>query len=101
MSAELGRRQRQIILYYQVFSSWRRKQSSANASQWEISLLRGKIQGISTDSAPETVQGSVFRTINQLVTAKFPTQQNREFSRENSEFPQRIRECRMSMRESR
>ena len=66
--------------------------------RWEISLLSGKIQGISAHSAPKTVQGSVFRTINQCVKAKFPTQKNREFFRENSEFPLRIRECRMSMR---
>ena len=78
-------------------TSWRWGQSSANASLNENSLLSGKIQGISADSAPETIQGSVFRTINQWVAAKFPTQWNREFFRENSEFPRRIRECRMSM----
>ena len=82
---------------YQLLNWWRWGQSSANASLNENSLLSGKIQGISADSAPETIQGSVFRTINQWVAAKFPTQWNREFFRENSEFPRRIRECRMSM----
>jgi hypothetical protein len=55
------------------------------------SLLNGKVQGISADSAAGTGSGSVFRTINQVVAAKFPKQKNREFSRENSEFPQGIR----------
>ena len=60
------------------------------------SLFQGKIQGISADSAAGTGTGAVFRTINQVVAAKFPKQKNREFSRENSEFPQRVRECPMS-----
>ena len=44
--------------------------------RWTISLLSGKIQGIFADSAPETVRGFAFRTINQTVTAKFPNQEN-------------------------
>jgi len=75
---------------------WRWRQSPANPSLREFSLLSGKVQGISAASAAGTGSGSVFRTINQMVAAKFPTQKNRELSRENSEFPQRIRECRMS-----
>jgi hypothetical protein len=56
----------------------------------------GKYSEFLLETAAEAGPGSVFRTINQIVTAKFPTQKNREFSRENSEFPQRIRECPMS-----
>ena len=65
-------------------------------SAGRFSLLSGKVQGIFADSAEGTGPGSVFRTINQVVAAKFPKQKNREFSRENSEFPQRNRECPMS-----
>jgi hypothetical protein len=54
-------------------------QSSANSSQRENSLLGGKIQGISADSASGMEFGSVIRTINQAVAAKFPKQKNREF----------------------
>ena len=61
-------------------SYWRWRQSPANLSLREFSLLSGKVQGISADSAAGTV-GSAFRTINQVVAAKFPRQQNREFSR--------------------
>jgi len=77
---------------FERFKNWRWRQSSANPSPNAYSLFSGKIQGISADSAPGTGSGSVFRTINQVVAAKFPTQKNREFSRENSECPQHIKE---------
>ena len=79
MSAELGRRPRQIILYYQVVSSWRRKQSSANLSQCEFSLLSGKIQGISHEFGLQREKRRPKLTLQQWVAGKFPMQWNREF----------------------
>ena len=57
---------------------------------WLNSLIHGKIQGISSISGPWHVLGS--SNLNRLV-AKFPTQQNREFNLENSEFFLRNREA--------
>jgi len=71
--------------------------TSEPVSAGKVSLLRGKVQGISADSAAGTGSGSVFWTINQAVATKFPKQKNREFSRQNSEFFQRIREGSISM----
>jgi hypothetical protein len=81
---------------FAIVRPWRWRQSPANPSLREFSLLSGKVQGISADSAEGTCTGSAFRTINQVLAAKFPKQRNRDFSRENSECPQRNRECPMS-----
>ena len=59
--------------------SWRWRQSSANLSQWEFSLLSGKIQGTFADLASKTRLGSVIAHVNQRVTAKFPAHRDREF----------------------
>ena len=45
-----------------------------------ISLLSGKIQGIPAGLARRTVIGLVFLIRNQLVAARFPKPQSREFS---------------------
>ena len=69
---------------------WLCWQSATNCSPTVNSLIRGKIQGISSISG----RWRVLRpsNLNRLV-AKFPTQQNREFNRENSEFFLRNREA--------
>ena len=69
---------------------WLCSQSAANCSPPANSLIRGKIQGISSISGPWCVLRP--SNLNRLV-AKFPTQQNREFNRENSEFFLRNREA--------
>ena len=71
-------------------TGWLCSQSAANCSPPANSLIRGKIQGISSISGPWRVLGP--SNLNRLV-AKFPTQQNREFNRENSEFFLRNREA--------
>jgi hypothetical protein len=63
-------------------------QSAANYSPPANSLIRGKILGISSISGPWLVPGP-----SNLLVAKFPIQQNREFNRENSEFFLRNREA--------
>jgi hypothetical protein len=53
-----------------------------------VSLLSGKIQGNFADLAAKEGRWLGFPTISQLVTPKFPTHLNREFSGANRElFP--------------
>jgi hypothetical protein len=50
------------------------------------SLIHGKIQGNFPDLAAKARRRLGFPTINQLVTPKFPTHPNREFSGTNREL---------------
>ncbi|MGB6924203.1 MAG: hypothetical protein WBE08_12165, partial [Methyloceanibacter sp.] len=51
-----------------------------------ISLLSGKIQGNFPDLAAQARRRLGFPTISQLLTSKFPTHPNREFSGANREL---------------
>jgi len=67
---------------------WLCSQSLAKASLGSNSLIHGKIQGNFADLAAKAGRRFGFPTISQLVTPKFPTHPNREFSGANRElFP--------------
>jgi hypothetical protein len=67
---------------------WLCWQSLAKDSLGSNSLIHGKIQGNFGDLAAKARRRLSFPTISQLVTPKFPTHPNREFSGANRElFP--------------
>ena len=66
--------------------AWLCWQSLAKNSLGSNSLIHGKIQGNFVDLAAKVGRRLSFPTITQLVTPKFPTHPNREFSGANREL---------------
>ena len=72
--------------------AWWRTQSDSNPSPLPISLLTGKLTGNFVKSAHFLRFWMLTREQFQRLSAKFPTQQNRELFRRNREFRRRNRE---------
>ena len=66
--------------------AWLWSQSSAKGSLGSNSLIHGKIQGNLADLAAKAGRRLGFPIIDQLLTSKFPTHPNREFSGANREL---------------
>ena len=74
--------------YYNNDLDWLCWEAAANLSRQSISLITREIQGNFADLAATARRGLSFLSINQLLTSKFPTHLNREFSGANRElFP--------------
>jgi hypothetical protein len=79
-----------IKSFYNQSLVWLCWQSAANSFLRSNSLIMGKIQGNFADLAAKAGRGFGFPTTSQLVTPKFPTHLNREFSGANRELFPRI-----------
>ena len=75
-----------IVVPYKLLRTWLCWQSLAKGSLGSNSLIHGKIQGNFPDLAAKARKRLGFPTISQLLTPKFPTHPNREFSGANREL---------------
>ena len=73
---------------FMSLNAWRRTQSSSNLSPRLNSLLTGKLTGNFVESARSTRFLGLIAEQIQILSATFPTKQNREFQRRNRKFYQ-------------